>query len=41
MTCLVGTYQQEFYETAPADTQACAASISVHADTLVADSKPR
>ena len=36
-TCLVGTMTQEVYETHPAIRDACNASISVHADTLVPD----
>lgn len=36
-TCLVGTMVQETYDTSPAIRDACAASISGHADTLVAD----
>ena len=36
-TCLVGTMVQEVFETAPAVRDACAASITGHAGTLVAD----
>lgn len=36
-TCLVGTMVQETYETAPAIREACARSISGHAETLEAD----
>lgn len=36
-TCLVGTMAQEAYETAPGIRDACWASISGHARTLVAD----
>lgn len=36
-TCLVGTMVQEVYETSDAIRAACAASISGHAGTLVAD----
>jgi len=36
-TCFVGTMTQEAYNTSPAIRQACWASISDHADTLVAD----
>ncbi len=36
-TCLAGTMVQETYETNPAIRDACGASITGHADTLVAD----
>lgn len=36
-TCLVGTMVQEMYETAPAIREACARSISSHAQTLESD----
>ena len=36
-TCLVGTMTQEAYGTSPAIQKACWASISGHADTLIAD----
>src|SRR5579872_3844123 len=36
-TCLVGTMTQEVYETHPAIRDACNASISAHAGTLVPD----
>lgn len=36
-TCLAGTMVQEVFETAPAVRDACAASITGHAGTLVAD----
>lgn len=36
-TCLVGTMTQEIYETYPAIREACNASISGHASTLVPD----
>ncbi|MBX9651146.1 MAG: TetR/AcrR family transcriptional regulator [Xanthobacteraceae bacterium] len=36
-TCLVGTMVQEMHETSPAIRAACEASISGHAETLVAD----
>lgn len=37
VTCLVGTMVQETYQTAPAIRDACAASITGHAATLVPD----
>jgi TetR/AcrR family transcriptional regulator, transcriptional repressor for nem operon len=37
ITCLVGTMVQETYDTAPAIREACAATISGHAQTLEAD----
>ena len=36
-TCLVGTMVQEIHETSPAIRAACDASITCHAETLVAD----
>ena len=36
-TCLVGTMAQEAFATSPAVREACAASISGHAETLEAD----